>query len=216
MTCDDWQIAFEQRSAGAETSVSAAELDAHIASCAACTAYVALSRKVTMSLNHSIATAPPPLSLDEIRARLAKIHRRMRRAPIMSAVATAAAMMMMQLYEHPGDLGGLVAAVIGVAIGTGLVLAAMAPRRRRELAEAAAVQTASDGSLLRSYRDRLDREITGNRNVLILAPIVAVLLVLWKYPQWPWMVLAAGAVVNIPVAVVAYRRRVRERALLSD
>jgi hypothetical protein len=43
MTCDDYQIAFDQQRAGASPRIEAAALDAHVATCADCAAYVSLS-----------------------------------------------------------------------------------------------------------------------------------------------------------------------------
>ena len=217
MTCDDYQIALDQRQAWVHSALSAAELDDHVAACAACTAYVSLSRKVAASMMNTISLAPPVLDVDAMRAHVTKFRRQARRALTLWPVVFGAAMLLNRVVvDWPATW---TQAVISAVISTAIAYALMAHRTRRHIAELRALEAKSGDEMLAGLRAELDRRVRNERQGWWVLPIVLVAFH-WQFVGWTW---PSGALLMfelcylalIPLGLVRYRRAKRERALLD-
>ena len=216
MTCDDYQIAFDQLAAGASTSVSAAEVDAHVAACAACTAYASLSRKLSVSLMNTLSMSPPPLDLDAMRVRIDRLRRRTRRWMALGPAFFFAWGVFIQVVVHRV---GADFAVISSLFGALLFYAVWAAWTRRYTAAIAALEAKSGDDLVVGLRAELDRRVRSERDGWWVLPIVLALYH-WKFaglamPSLRILIVEIVLVSLVPLAIVRYRRAKRERALLG-
>jgi len=178
MTCDDFQIAFDQRSAGAESAVPAAELDAHLASCETCGAYASLSRKLSTAMSTTIALAPAPLDLDSMRARIATLTARARRYARMRPLVLAGvaivstALLWLDRQGAPNfSVATVLVNVANLAWVTALMYWVTGREMTTRLRELAALQFASDQTLVAGYRAQLDLRIR-TRSLLGLLTLI--------------------------------------------
>jgi hypothetical protein len=210
MTCDDFQIAFDQRHAGAPAAISSTDVDAHVATCAVCTAYAALSAE----LAGSISTEPLP-GVETIVARAAATTRKLRRERIALPLFVSGVLVALQL----ATLDRSVVAILGGAVG-GYVAGyfIFGWLMRRPLAALHALGGASHDDVLASWRTELDRRIRNERHTWWLLPALLVPLHVLA-DSTPYRVLeiayAAALVVVLPLSVRRYRQLVRERAELG-
>jgi len=218
MTCDDYQIGFDQQQAGVSSAMPAAELDAHVAACAACTAYVSLSRKVSASMMNAVALGPPPIDVDTMRARVTLFRRRAIRWRTIGPLVFGVGLIVNHVFVIP-LAGSLVAAVMTAALATALACGFLAFRYRRYLADLKALEAKSGHELLAGLRAELDRRIRSERQGWWVLPIVLALYH-WRFaglnaPSPGMLVFELCYLALIPIGVVRYRRSVRERALLA-
>jgi len=209
MTCDDYQIGFEQRSAGTESAIPAAKLDAHLATCEVCLAYVAASRKVQDSMLGSLGTVPSAPDLEAMRTLVARRRRTLQQAPVIAAVLMALGVFAIGAWQRGGrDLSPLIAqaAVFGVV----MAIAATVFARRRD-GQLARAEHRGGTALLHGLRGELERRQVGYRRSLVLA-IPVVVSVATSPAAVPLGVFVVGAVVW---SVIDYRRIARELAALA-
>lgn len=129
MTCDDYQIAFDQQRAGVTPAIAADELAGHIAGCSACTAYVSLSEQVATAMTTTLLSAPTPPTAEAILAEATKHRRRL----VMWAVIIPVylALIMGVVFVHHGVFEwrylapGLLPLLVGLAIGGAVFYARM-------------------------------------------------------------------------------------------
>lgn len=218
MTCDDYQMAFDQLAAGATSPLSAGEVDAHVAACATCTAYASLSRKVHERMMNTISISPSPLALDVMRARIAHFRRQARRGVTIFPVAFGALTLIMQRFivpSHPSWIAAVVTAVAGAAIAWAI----LAFLTRRRLASLTELHTTSDDGLVAGLRAELDRRIRNEVQGWWVLPIVLAAFhwrfVGWALPSGPLLVFELCYLALFPLGIVRYRRAKRELALLG-
>jgi hypothetical protein len=223
MTCDDYQVAADQLAAGASATIAAAELDAHVATCAACTAYASMSRRMTDSMLNTIALSTPPLDLAAMRARIMRFRRQATRGLMIWPLAFGAAMFICQLTFPAGarwaGAGSWKAAAFGSVIACALTTVVMALYIRRHVAGLTALQARSGDDLVAGVRAELDRRIRNERQGWWFLPIVLALFhwrfVGWALPSGALLVYELCFVPLFPLGIVRYRRAKRERALLA-
>lgn len=218
MTCDDYQIAFDQLAAGATSPLSAAEVDAHVAVCATCTAYASLSRKVHERMMNTISISPPPVSLDAMRARIAHFRRQATRGVTIFPVVFGVLMMIMERFilpSHPTWIASVVTAIVGAAVAWAL----LAFLTKRRIASLKALHTTSDDGLVAGFRAELDRRIRNEVQGWWVLPIVLAAFhwrfVGWALPSGPLLAFELCYLALFPLGIVRYRRVKRERALLG-
>jgi hypothetical protein len=218
MTCDDYQIAFGQLGAGASSGAPAAEVDAHLAACAACAAYASLSRKVNGSMMNTLSLSPPPLDLDAMRAHVTKFRRQASRTLMIWPVAFGA-FFLVSLLLGPGR-ATVLGAVVGAAVGAGVSYAILALWTRRYIASLTALEAKSGNELVAGMRAELDRRVRTEREGWWVLPILLVLFhwrfVGWALPTQPYIVAFELCFLALfPLGIVRHRRAKRERALLG-
>ena len=219
MTCDDVQIAFEQQTAGVVAALSTAELDAHVSTCAACTAYIALSKELSDSLTMPTGDLP---DVGAIASRAAGDARKLRRATIAIPLFVTAVLVALRLATVDVTPRALIGTLVGAAAGYAAGYIAFRWLLRRPIAELQGLDRAMPFDLIASWRRELDRRIRNERQAWWLGPtlLVAFHLIVAGIgvPPTPYLVfelacLAALAVI-LPVTVRRYRRLRRERELL--
>jgi len=224
-SCDDYQIAFEQRHAGAPTIVAVGELEAHVATCDVCARYVSVSREVSQSMSATISTAPPLPSADELVARIAASTRQLRRARVALPVAISLVRVIWQLAgrDEPWTPRAIAGVLVGAIAGCGVGFAVITWLLRRPLAELHALDTASPAGLLVGWRRELDRRVRIERQAWWLLPLLLVAFQLvavgGRVPGGRELVFealyAVAMAIVIPISVHRYRRLVRERDQLD-
>ena len=216
MTCDDNQIAFDQHAAGATASISVADVEAHVATCEACTAYVALSRKVTMAMLTSVADAP--FDRDAMRAKIDAIQTRAARWPFLGAVLSGGLLLANRLWGNwPGPLRQTVIMVAVTTLGT---FALWTYFTRRYVRSLASLRTKSGQELVVGMRAELDRRMRREREGWWVIPILLVAyhaqFVGLAWTRWDWtLAMELLLLATIPIGIVRYRNAKRERALLG-
>jgi hypothetical protein len=221
MTCDDYQIAFEQQLAGPPGPIAPAELEAHVAACASCAAYLTVSRKVSESMSTALSLSPAPLGLEAMRERIALEHRRARRGYWFAPLIAVAVMVLTNL-EDLASLRTAVAVTIGALVGGAVGAAVWHAVSRRRLANLAALERASGGQLVDGFRQEIERTIRDARFALWFVPaMTAVGLILdgnllrGERPGLMWLVLIPLTLASLPISAVRLRRARRERATLG-
>lgn len=220
MTCDDYQIAFDQQHAGVSSAISAAEFDAHVAECAACTAYVSLSEKVSSSMMTALSQSPAPVDVDAILGRVTDFRRHMARSLTLFPLAVGVVMLAYFVAIEGFSLRGLIASLVGAAFGTGVGYGVLALILRRRLAGLRALEGRSGGELVAGWRAELDRRIRNERQAWWLLPLLLAIFhqrfVGFAAPPLPYLVFEICLLaIPLPISIVRYRRLVRERALLG-
>jgi hypothetical protein len=218
MTCDEYQIAFDQLAVGASSTVPAAEVDAHVTTCAACTAYVSLSRKVTARMTNTISASPPPLDIAAMRARVSTFRRRANLWLVIWPVSVFTSLLLLTQVVVPGNTWGT-HAVPTAALATVFGWALFAFHTRRQLSRLTAIEVASGDGLVARFRAELDRRVRTERQGWWVLPIVLVgfhwRFVGWALPSGPLLVFELCYIALFPLGIVRYRRAKRERALLG-
>ena len=220
MTCDDYQTAFDQRSAGAEFAVPPAGLDAHLGSCGECTAYASLSRKLNTAMTTTIALSPAPLDLDAMRAKLATLDARARRyarvRPVVFAgiAVVVAALLSLDGHRHPATLMLLnLASFGGFCVLMYWLTGREQPRRLRQLAQ---LRSAQGRGFIDGYRAELDRRIRASG--FLSVNIVGGGYLIYSYVRLGWY---GHTIVDVAllaigfVSLVQFLRLRRERAALA-
>jgi len=220
MTCDDYQIAFDQHQAGGHPAVSLAEVTAHVATCAACAAYVSISQKVSESMTTTLAQSPPALDLGAIAAQVSHLRRRMVRGVITFSLAMGAAVLAYNLAAHGVSLRSVIVRVVGAVVGTAACYGVLALWQRRRIARLAALERMSGEALLTGWRAELERQMRTERQAWWLMPLLVVLFqatnVGWAWPSPLYLVFEIACLaIALPITIVRYRRLARERALLT-
>lgn len=149
MTCDDFQIAFDQQRAGVTPAIAADDLATHISGCPACTAYVSLSEQVAASMTTALSIAPAAPTVESILARATKERRRLKLFALILPAYVLALLAVMVVVIHGGVHRGhsrlmyapIVALGLGVAIGGVLYAWRYRLVRRVELSETSAVMS---------------------------------------------------------------------------
>jgi hypothetical protein len=216
MTCDEYQIAFDQLAAGATPSVTRDEVDAHIAGCAACSAYVAMSRKVTDSMMTTISASPPAPALDAMH-KLLEMRRNTTRARFVGPVLFGVMMLAINLFID--RTGTVLGAVISSLFSGALFYAAWGWLTNRHLTKLGKINTSSRDELVVGVRAELDRQLRNERQTWWLLPALLVLFH-WQFAGWARPSAAVLLVELLLIATVArsivrYHRAKRERALLG-
>lgn len=220
MTCDDYQIAYDQHQAGMSVASSAVEVDAHVAACAACTAYVSLSRKVAASMLNTISSSPPVLDVDAMRARVANLRRQAGRAPLIASLVFAPALfLLMQALAGWHSQRAIFANVLTAALAGCLFYVVQTRFQRRHLVDLTALEIKSGDDFAVGLRAELDRRIRTERQGWWVLPIVLVAFH-WRFfgsglPSGPVLAFELCYLALIPLGLVRYRRAKRERALLG-
>ncbi len=221
MTCDDYQIAYDQQQAGATAATPAAELDAHVAACATCTAYVALSEKVSTAMMTTLAHSPAPLDTDAFLDRIGQFRRQAARTmaviPLLAGVITLCDLVSERGFTVRGVLISLVSAAVGAIAGYGVLALIL----RRRISGLKALERRSGDALVAGLRAELDHRIRTERQAWWLLPLLLAVFHLTNIgltvPALPYLVLEIACLaIPLPITVVRYRRLVRERALLSS
>lgn len=217
MTCDNYQIAFEQQMAGVSAAVADAQLAAHIAGCATCAAYVRVSREVSESVASTLTLSPAPLGLEAMTAHIERERRRTMRGFVVGPLIFAAGLTLARLADSSPTAG----LFVGTAISAALFAAFVVYGGRRRLAQLAALERATGGELVAGLRRDLTREIRQLRPARYVLPICVVAtyadLLLWpRMPDFFELAVAAGMLVLVPYLVLRHRRLVRERDLLGE
>ncbi len=218
MTCDDYQIALDQLAAGASALVSAAEVDAHVASCAACAAYASLSRKVSQTMMNTLTISPPPLDLEAMRVRVRRFRRQVTRGLLLWPLLFGVGLMVLNRFVV-GWPGSWSREILSTALATAFAFALVAVQLRRHATRLTALEATGDAELLDGLRAELDRRIHNERQGWWVLPIVLVLFH-WQFaglaaPPVPILVYEVCLLALVPVGIVRYRRAKRERALLG-
>lgn len=140
MTCDDFQIAFDQQRAGVTPAIAADELAAHISGCPACTAYVSLSEQVAAAMTTALLTAPTPPAADSILARVVSERRRVKFFAVITPLSMFALVLILHLRSG-FELRSLFAPLASISLGmaTGIPLYLMRLRRLRGIELAAPI-----------------------------------------------------------------------------
>ena len=219
MTCDDYQIAFDQLHAGALRR-RAQRTHAHVATCAACTAYVALSEKVSASMMTTLAQSPAPLDANAILGRVAELRRSMARSLAVFPLLIGLVMLGYFIVERGFSLRGVIASLVGVAVGAAACYGFLTLMLRRRLAGLKALESRSGDALVAGLRSGLDRRIRTERQAWWVLPLVLVGLHLAQVglaaPSLPFLVFEiCYLAIPLPITIVRYRQLVRERALLD-
>lgn len=220
MTCDDYQIAFDQRHAGVSSVIPAAELDAHVAACAACTAYVSLSEQVSNSMMTTLSRSPAPLDADTILARVTALRRQMARSLVLLPVFVGVVMFGYFIAERGFSLRAVIASLVGVAVGAVACYAFLRLVLRRRVADLQALESQSGDALVAGFRVELDRRIRTERQAWWVLPLLLVVLHLtfvgMTAPTLPYLVFEIlYLAIPLPISIVRYRRLVRARAVLG-
>jgi hypothetical protein len=220
MTCDDYQIAFDQQQAAVPSSISAAKFEAHVAACAACTAYVSLSRKVATSMLNTMALSPPVLDVDAMRTRVTNFRRQARRGPLKASLLFAPLffLLMESLAGWSSPRAAITNAMIAAFAGC-LFYVFQIHFQRRQLANLTALEIKSGDDLAVGMRAELDRRVRNERQGWWVLPIVLVAFhwrfLGWELPSGLFLAFELCYLALIPLGVVRYRRAKRERALLG-
>jgi len=217
MTCDDYQIAFEQQMAGASTAVTAAQVAEHVTGCASCAGYVTVSRKVSESVANTLTLSPALPDLEAMTAHIGRERRRTVRGLVLGPLIFGAGLLLARLADSSATAGLLV----GTAISAVLFAAFVAYRVRRRLAQLAALERVTGGELVTGLRRDLTHEIGQLRSTRYVFPICLLALFLddllsLRVPDVFKLALAAAVLAMVPYLVRRHRRLVRERALLGE
>jgi hypothetical protein len=217
MTCDDFQIAFDQQQAGVSSAMSTAEVGAHVATCAACTAYVSVSEKLSHAMTTAISGSPAPLQLDAMLARVTDARRRLTRSLVAVPVVVGLVLLPYFVFVLGISVAG---SVIGLGVATLVVYGLFAVIHRRRVATLVALDRQSGDGLVHGLRVELDRQIRNDRQAWWVLPLLLVLFHLTNFglaaPPVAVLVLEfCYLAVPLPLIAVRYRRLVRERALLG-
>lgn len=220
MTCDDYQIAFDQRQAGVGSSIPVADVDAHVAGCAACTAYVSLSEQVSSAMMTTLSQSPPPLDADAILGRVIDFRRRMTRSVALFPLAVGVVMLGYFVAVRGVSLRGVLASLMGAAVGTAVGYGVLTPMLRGRLAGLKALESRSGEALVAGLRAELDRRLRSERQAWWLLPLLLAVFHLnfvgWAAPSLPYLVFElCYLAIPLPFGIVRYRRLARERALLG-
>lgn len=220
MTCDDFQIAFDQQQAGAPSAIAAAEVAAHVATCASCTAYVAVSEQVSTSMSSTLSRSAAPLEIDAIFMRVAEARRGLARSVVLLPVTIAAVMFFYFAAERGFTPRGIGASLVGAVGGAAVGYAMMRVMMHRRLAELRTLEGRYGDTLLTGWRDELDRRIrTERQNWWVLPLVLFVFHAVFFGPTLPALPIVALEIlylaIPIPISVRRYQRLVRERDLLG-
>jgi len=220
MTCDDYQIAFDQQHAGASSAIAAAELDAHVAACAGCTAYVSLSEQVSNSMMTTLSRSPAPLDADAILGRVADFRRRTSRSLVLFPVFVGVVMLGYFVAVRGFSLRAVIASLVGVTIGALACYGFLTLVLRRRLVDLQALESRSGDALVAGFRAELDRRIRTERQAWWVLPLLLAILHLtfvgMTAPTLPYLVFEIlYLAIPLPISIVRYRRLVRTRALLG-
>jgi hypothetical protein len=216
MTCDDYQIAFEQLEAGASAPIGRAELDAHVAGCAECAPYVAVSRKASQTMSASTTLAPvPPFELiaDFVSH---ERHQLSLRGAGWASLFLVGMFTIDTLGGMPLDeaiaksFTTLVVTVIGVVLW-----------RRHRLRTLGRIERQGSAQLLELMKRELDQRIRAAKTVRWLSPLLlGMMYLLYAEPGALELHHVAYAVAMLAIAwiwtPIAGRRARRERELLGD
>jgi hypothetical protein len=213
MTCDDYQIAFEQQRAGASSAITRDELDAHVATCAACTAYVSVSEKVSSSMTTTLSQSPAPLAADAILVRVSAFRRGMTRYLIVFPLAIGLATLVRFVIQGEFSLR---ASLLGTAVGTAVCYGYLRLVLQRRMADLKALERSSGDGLVAGFSAELDRRIRLERQAWwVLPPILVGYHLLETESVMPYVFDVCFVAIVLPISIVRYRRLVRERALLD-
>jgi hypothetical protein len=220
MTCDDYQIAFDQQHAGVSSAIASAAFDAHVAACAGCTAYVSLSEKVSNAMMTTLSRSPAPLDAGAILDRVADYRRRMTRSLVAFSVVVGVVMLGYFVVVRGFSLRGLIASLVGAVVGASVGYGVLMLMFRRRLADLKALETQSGEALVVGLRAELDRRIRTERQNWWVLPIILVgfhlMFVGLAAPSLPYLIFEiCYLAIPLPISITRYRRLVRERALLA-
>jgi hypothetical protein len=220
MTCDDYQIAFDQQQAHVSSAISAAELHAHVATCAECAAYVSVSEQVSTSMMTTLARSPAPLDLDAILARVGHLRRDLTRSLVKVLLIVGVLMVSFFVGFHGFSPRGLLAGLVGAGVGGAVAYGVLRLIFRRRLAELQALESTSGTALIAGLRAELDRRIRTERQAWWLLPMILAAYHVSAFgfaaPNLPFLLIdICYPTVVLPTSIARYRRLVRERALLD-
>lgn len=220
MTCDDFQIALDQRQAGVPSAIAAADVDAHVATCATCTAYVSLSEKVRMSMMSTLSRSPAPPDAAKILARITDLRRNIARSVALVPILVGIVMLGSFISMRGFSLRALIVSLVSVGVGGIVAYGFLALVMKRRMAELAALERTSGHTLVAGLRAELDRRIRNERQAWWFLPLLLVgfhlAFVGLAAPPLPYLVLdVCYLAIPLPISIVRYRRLVRERAVLG-
>jgi hypothetical protein len=227
MTCDDYQIAFDQQRAGVSSAIDAAAFDAHVATCADCTAYVSLSGKVNRTMTDAISNAPTMPDLGAILARVSDAKQKLLRVRTRVPIAVIPTVLLLSLAEKAENgvsvrhvFIALIAAAIGALGSYALGGPIMKWTLGRRMAELQALEASTGEALVTGWRRELDRRIREWRKSWLLYPMLLAVFHLtsvgWRAPYGFYLAFEVISVVLwVWITVRGYRRDVRERAELA-
>jgi len=205
MTCDDYQIAFDQQH----------DVGAHVATCAECAAYVSLSGKLSRSMLTAFSAAPPLPTTDHILARIRDANRRLRRSMVLAMLAPAIAVLAWRLAIDSVTPRTVLAALAGAIAGYAVAWVVLAVMMRKHLANLTDVTDP-----IARWRRELDRRIRNERQAWWLLPVLLAVghlsIIGWRAPSLGWLVVEIlYLAIPLPLSAWRYRRAVRERAKLG-
>jgi hypothetical protein len=168
----------------------------------------------------TLSKSPAPLDAAAILGRVTDFRRRMARSLALFPLVIGVMMLGYFVVAQGFSLRGLIASVVGAAIGTGVGYGVLTLMLRRRLAGLKAVATRSGDGLVAGLRAELDRRIRNERQAWWLLPILLAVFHLtfvgFAAPSLAYLIFEiCYLAIPLPISIVRYRRLVRERALLG-
>jgi hypothetical protein len=168
-SCETFEIQIEMRRADALDAEGIERLEAHLSGCPACRRYERLAARTEDAMSASATKAIEEANWADLEARVRGMASRYARAVVRMTLA------LLVVVPLIGWAAGLEAGVLGALLGGGMIVYALALRRRRAHEAVEAARTRED--LLRYYRDELDRRIRRSRTGLAISLAVGAFLV---------------------------------------
>lgn len=214
MTCDDFQIAFEQHGADAVAAIPREEVDEHFAACATCTAYASASRKVAASMSTAIATAP--FDADSVRAQIKQTTEKSTLWVPLSTLFFGLTQVPLQLHSASGKVPQ---ALVAAAIATALWYVGMRFITRRRGVQLSKLSMRTGDDLVVGWRAEMDRRVKQEAQGWYVFPILVVVIqAVFAGTSLPTPFVFAMELLMLamlPLTFIRHRRAKRERALLG-
>jgi Putative zinc-finger len=215
-SCDDFEVAIEQRLHGALESDPAVRLAQHLSSCDACRAFEAQSRELEQTMRTHAANAIRDVDWNVLARNLERWKKQMLAGAWKGLVAVIVAVPLLALVFGQRYIATSLVAGLGVVVWGWL-------RTRRSIAAAREVEH-EPGSLLALLRAQLDRLIRIEKQNALVLPfftLVPIYGLLQAGELTPWRIAGAAMLVLLFVALalrsrfVLLPRLLRERAELE-
>lgn len=189
--CEHFEIAIEQRRAGALDEQGTRALDDHLAACASCRAFEQLVRETDASLRGEIAMSTQTVQWNDLRATMLSTARRGARQRLGLGVVVLAVMTPLVAIA-----AGEKATVTAVAVGLAVLLV-KAVRTRDAIGD---LKEAPEGAFFFMYARALRRML---RSLWIWSAVALVLFLWAAYAQLRGDWSAHDLIVLVPAAILA-------------
>lgn len=219
-SCDDFEVAVEQRLHGALDAAGAARLADHLSSCAGCRAFETRSRELEDAMRTHAARMSDEVDWKQLGESLDRWRRQLLGGTWkgLAAIFLSVPFLALAFGYEVGGLSGLVSGIIGglTVVVWGRIAA------RRAIAEARQAERAS-GQLLLFMRGQLDKLIRLEKQNALVLPFLALLPLYGPLSReiTPWSLFGAAMLMVLMVGLALRSRFIvlprlrRERAELD-